>query len=102
MAAKDDFAKGCRDSGGSFIENPDGTYQCNTTSGIRIKCQSDGQRCWIAAQVAEGLDANIDVAPIVAQPIFDLPVTTGVRPRSELIVQTVFDVPMATGIRPRR
>lgn len=83
MAAKDDFRRGCESSGGSFIENADGTYQCNTTSGITIRCRADGQRCWIAAQVSEGLEVNVDVAPVGIRTVFDLPIATGVRGLTE-------------------
>ena len=32
------FKDGCQASGGSFIENPDGSFQCNLKSGGTIKC----------------------------------------------------------------
>lgn len=77
MALKDDFRRGCESGGGSFVENPDGSYQCNTTSGIVIRCRADGQRCWIAAQIAEGVNVDVDVAPVGIRSIFDMPVATG-------------------------
>ncbi len=61
MGMKDDFAKGCRDSGGSFVENADGTFQCNARSGVTIKCQQDGNRCWVAAEIAPDVHISVGV-----------------------------------------
>jgi hypothetical protein len=38
---KDKFKAGCKSSNGSWIENPDGSYQCNTISGETNKCFKD-------------------------------------------------------------
>ena len=35
------FKDGCKSSNGSWIENPDGSYQCNTSSGETNKCFKD-------------------------------------------------------------
>lgn len=35
---KEKFKAGCKSSNGSWIENPDGSYQCNTSSGETNKC----------------------------------------------------------------
>ena len=80
VAAKDDFRSACESSGGSFVEHANGEYSCNTPSGISIRCRSDGQRCWIAAAITDGVTINVDVSPIGIQPVFDLPVATGIRP----------------------
>ena len=38
---KTKFKAGCKSSNGSWIENPDGSYQCNTISGETNKCFKD-------------------------------------------------------------
>lgn len=38
---KDAFKSGCESSGNSFVENNDGTFQCNLKSGAVIKCGSE-------------------------------------------------------------
>jgi hypothetical protein len=38
---KDKFKEGCKSSNGSWIENTDGSYQCNTRSGETNKCFKD-------------------------------------------------------------
>lgn len=35
------FKEGCQSGGGSYIDNPDGTFQCNTSGGNTIKCFKD-------------------------------------------------------------
>lgn len=47
VGIKEEFKKGCEEKGGHFIEDPDGTWQCNTRSGIAIRCTADGTKCWI-------------------------------------------------------
>jgi hypothetical protein len=41
------FKEGCKSSNGSWIENPDGSYQCNTSSGETNLCFKDtpGRPC---------------------------------------------------------
>jgi hypothetical protein len=76
MGMKEEFAKGCRDSGGSFVENNDGTFQCNTTSGLVIRCQDDGSKCWIPVRVAPGVHIIIDVEPKGINTLLALPEPT--------------------------
>src|ERR1044072_1070575 len=38
---KEAFKEGCKSGGHSFVDNPDGTFQCNTTGGSTIKCFKD-------------------------------------------------------------
>ena len=38
---KEKFKAGCKSSNGSWIENPDGSYQCNARSGETTKCFKD-------------------------------------------------------------
>ena len=82
MGMKEDFAKGCRESGGSFVENADGTFQCNTRSGLTIKCQKDGQKCWLAAQIAAAVSITVDVAEEGIKTVFSLPAPTPTKPGS--------------------
>ena len=81
MGMKEEFAKGCREGGGSFVENADGTFQCNTTSGIVIRCQEDGLKCWIPAQIAPGVDITIDVRPKGIKTLLALPAPTPTKPK---------------------
>jgi hypothetical protein len=39
------FKIGCESGGGSYIENSDGSFQCNLRSGGTIKCQDAKSRC---------------------------------------------------------
>jgi hypothetical protein len=81
MGMKEEFAKGCKESGGHFIENPDGTFQCNTQSGLTIKCQADGMKCWIPATIAPGVDITVGVTPEGIDTVFALPAPP-TKPRS--------------------
>ncbi len=42
-STKDKVLKGCRDSGNSAIDKPDGSYQCNLKDGGEIKCDTKDQ-----------------------------------------------------------
>ena len=46
------FADGCRAGGGSFIENPDGSFQCNLKSGGTIKCPDTTSQCSYTALIS--------------------------------------------------
>lgn len=35
---KKKFKQGCEEGHGSYIDNPDGSFQCNTSGGNTIKC----------------------------------------------------------------
>lgn len=39
------FADGCRSGGNSFVDNPDGSFQCNLKDGSDIKCTSTSGPC---------------------------------------------------------
>jgi hypothetical protein len=39
------FKAGCEAGGGSYVENADGSFQCNTASGITIKCPDTKSQC---------------------------------------------------------
>jgi hypothetical protein len=56
---KSKFAEGCRAGNGSYIENPDGTFQCNTSGGITIKCDGD-DHCWIQTRIAPDAYLTLD------------------------------------------
>lgn len=84
MATKDEFKKGCESGGanaGSFVENADGTYQCNTKSGVVIKCQADGQKCWIPAKLVGTIDVDLDVGPDRGESMFGIDVSPRIRVR---------------------
>jgi len=42
---KGKFKKGCQSASGSFVENRDGSFQCNLRSGGVIKCADTASRC---------------------------------------------------------
>lgn len=39
------FKTGCESGGGSYVENADGSFQCNTKSGGTIKCPDTKSQC---------------------------------------------------------
>jgi hypothetical protein len=43
---KSKFKEGCEQGGGSYIENLDGSFQCNLKSGATIKCTSTSGPCY--------------------------------------------------------
>ncbi len=46
-STKDKVLKGCRDSGNSAIDKPDGSYQCNLKDGGEIKCDTKDQCIYV-------------------------------------------------------
>lgn len=54
---KDAFAKGCKEGGNSFVDNPDGSYQCNLKDGSTIKCSASGQCHYIPKAMTHGTGA---------------------------------------------
>ncbi len=42
---KNAFKTGCESGGGSYVENPDGSFQCNLKDGGVIKCPSTTSQC---------------------------------------------------------
>jgi hypothetical protein len=82
MGMKEEFAKGCREGGGSFVENADGTFQCNTRSGLTIKCQEDGNRCWVAAEIAPEVHISVGVEAAGIKALLELPAPTPTKPGS--------------------
>lgn len=42
---KSKFKEGCESGGGSYIENNDGSFQCNLKDGGTIKCPSTTSQC---------------------------------------------------------
>lgn len=42
---KGSFASGCRSAGGSYVENADGSFQCNLKGGGTIKCPDTTSQC---------------------------------------------------------
>lgn len=42
---KNSFKTGCESGGGSYVENPDGSFQCNLKDGGVIKCPSTTSQC---------------------------------------------------------
>jgi hypothetical protein len=42
---KDAFKKGCEEGGNSYVENSDGSFQCNLKDGGVIKCPDTKSQC---------------------------------------------------------
>jgi hypothetical protein len=76
MGMKEEFKEGCEKGGGSFVENNNGTFQCNTSSGLVIRCQDDGSKCWIPLKIAPGVHITIDVEPKGVNAVLALPEPT--------------------------
>lgn len=53
------FKSGCQAAGGSYVENPDGSFQCNTKNGATIKCSNTTSPCTYTANF--GNDTGIVV-----------------------------------------
>jgi hypothetical protein len=49
---KGEFKKGCESGGNSYVENNDGSFQCNLKSGAVIKCQDTKSQCTYTAKIA--------------------------------------------------
>ena len=48
------FKTGCEAGGGSFVDNADGSFQCNLRSGGTIKCANTTSPCTYSALVISG------------------------------------------------
>ena len=64
------FKSGCESGGGSFVENADGSFQCNLKSGGTIKCPDTKSQCTYSALVVSTggnvlSNSDIQVAPAV-------------------------------------
>jgi hypothetical protein len=44
---KSKFKEGCKEGKGSYVENRDGSFQCNTSGGLTIKCPDTKSQCII-------------------------------------------------------
>jgi hypothetical protein len=53
--AKDNFKQGCESGNGSYLENADGSVQCNSSGGVMIKCNSDITKCNIVASIVKNI-----------------------------------------------
>jgi hypothetical protein len=53
---QDAFADGCKKGGHSYVENRDGSYQCNLRDGSTIKCTADAKCTYIPKARVVNLD----------------------------------------------
>lgn len=49
------FKQGCESGAGSYVENRDGSFQCNLRSGGVIKCADTKTQCTYTAHVSQKL-----------------------------------------------
>jgi hypothetical protein len=49
---KGKFKEGCESGGNSYVENNDGSFQCNLKSGAVIKCPDTKSQCTYTAKIA--------------------------------------------------
>ena len=83
------FKKGCEDTGGSFVENRDGSFQCNRGGGgTSIKCFPDNTCIIIASTV-------IDEGGTGGGPVGEVGPLDGVIDGSETPVVTPYALPGA-------
>ena len=55
------FKKGCNEGGHSFVDNADGSFQCNLDGGAKIKCQDTKSPCTYTSKISPGGDVDIVV-----------------------------------------
>ena len=61
------FKSGCEAGGGSYIENNDGSFQCNLKSGGTIKCQNTTSPCTYTATLVGGVGGGkVSVVNVIA------------------------------------
>ena len=70
---KDKFKKGCIESGGSWVENPDDTFQCNLKSGGVVVCSSRNVPCTYTAKLAPGTRIVVDLNRAAIGELLQLP-----------------------------
>lgn len=54
--AKDNFKQGCESGNGSYLENADGTVQCNSSGGVMIRCNPEITKCNIVASIVKNFN----------------------------------------------
>ncbi|HEV8237957.1 MAG TPA: hypothetical protein VGS57_01160 [Thermoanaerobaculia bacterium] len=69
MSFKEDFKKGCQDSGGSWVEDADGSFTCNIGD-VSIKCT--GERCHLAAEIAPEVGIKVGIRADLIQTVIAL------------------------------
>jgi hypothetical protein len=71
--AKAKFKDGCEKSGGSWVENPDGTFQCNLKYGGTVKCSPQNVPCTYTAKIAPGTKIVVDLNRAAIGELLQLP-----------------------------
>lgn len=70
------FKQGCEEGGGSYIENPDGSFQCNLRDGGTIWCPSTTEQCSYTKPLTRGTEIEIALETEPAG-IYRLPLSKG-------------------------
>jgi hypothetical protein len=94
------FKTGCESGGGSFVENADGSFQCNLKSGGTIKCPDTKSQCTYTALVATTSGIVLSNSVMDAGPAVTPTPTRPVRSNlGNVVIQSSFSVeaPAPTG-----
>ena len=51
---KSKFKEGCQAGNGSYVESPDGSFQCNTKGGGTVKCADTKSQCTYTEKLTGG------------------------------------------------
>lgn len=71
---KSAFKAGCESGGGSYVENPDGSFQCNLKDGGTIKCPDTTSPCSytpklvVVSNVLDTANANVGNLQVAGDP----------------------------------
>jgi hypothetical protein len=82
MAAIDKakFKEGCEAGGGSYVENADGSFQCNTKSGATIKCPNTTSQCTYTARISRDTSIVVKLTRAGLQQLIDMSSKKSSRP----------------------
>lgn len=56
------FKEGCKEGGGSYVENRDGSFQCNLLKGGTIKCPDTESQCAYQTRIGRAADLVVDLS----------------------------------------
>ena len=78
------FKKGCEEGHGSYVENADGSFQCNMRLGGTVKCQDTKSQCTYTAQISTSTSVVVKLTRPGTMVLLSLPsgkpARSGIRP----------------------
>lgn len=77
------FKTGCQSGGGSFVENPDGSFQCNLKDGGTIKCPDTNSQCSYTAKVSRGVSLLVSLNSAGIKQLFKVSSAIPTKPGSK-------------------